>query len=445
MSKQMKLAAYLIGTGMHVASWRHPDAKPGASIDARYYQELANIAEQGRFDMVFLADSLAVNGDSHPNILNRFEPFILLAALAEATSSIGLGATASTSYTEPYNLARQVASIDMLSGGRAGWNVVTTGDATGETGLNFSRTEHFSHRERYERAEEFVDVVKGLWDSWEDDAFVFDKKEAVFYDPDKLHELNHQGRHFQVKGPLNIARSRQGQPVIIQAGSSEAGQQLAARTAEVVFSHKDNLKAAKMFYRQLKSRLAQFGREQNELVVLHAVAPIIGATEEEARRKHAELQALVPPRVGLRFLSGYMGNVDFSKYSLDTPAKEIVFPEVNGIKSQFDEMKRIIEEEDLRVGDLYERFTNSARVDEFVGTPTQVADALERWFKEGAADGFMLQVPLLPSGLEDFINEVVPILQERGLFRKEYTGNTLRSHLGLKKPTNRFSTYQTLT
>ncbi|MCM2675780.1 LLM class flavin-dependent oxidoreductase [Alkalicoccobacillus plakortidis] len=435
--KQMKLAAYLIGTGMHVASWRHPTAQPSSSIDVSYYQHLAQLAEKGRFDIAFIADSLAINHDSHPNILNRFDPLILITAMATATTHIGLGATASTSYNEPYNLARQVASVDMLSKGRVGWNMVTTGDATGETGQNFSRHDHYTHRERYHRAEEFIDVVQGLWDSWEDDAFSYNKETGSFYDKEKVHELHYKGDFFQVKGPLNIARSDQGQPVIIQAGSSVDGQQLAARTAEVVFAHKDNIEGAKAFYRELKDRLNEFGRQQEDLLILHAIAPIIGDTEEEAIKKHQELQDLVPVDVGLRFLSGYMGNVDFSPYSNDTPASEVVFPEVNGIQSQFDEMKKIIETEQLTVGELYGRLTNSARKDEFVGTAEQVADAMERWITEEAADGFMLQIPLLPSGLEDFVGKVVPILQERGLVRTDYSGSNLREHLGLKKPINR--------
>ncbi|MDQ0206849.1 LLM class flavin-dependent oxidoreductase [Alkalicoccobacillus murimartini] len=437
--KQMKLAAYLIGTGMHVASWRHHSAQPNASIDVTYYQRLAQLAEKGRFDLAFIADSLAINHDSHPNILNRFDPLILITAMAGATSHIGLGATASTSYSEPYQLARQVASVDMISKGRIGWNVVTTGDATGETGQNFSRDVHFTHSERYQRAEEFIDVVQGLWDSWEDDAFTYDKEKGLFYDPEKVHKLHYQGDFFKVKGPLNIARSKQGQPVIIQAGSSEDGQRLAARTAEVVFAHKDNLQKAKEFYKELKDQLPAFGRKQDDLQILHAIAPIIGDTEEEAIAKHQELQDLVPTDVGLRFLSGYMGNIDFQAYSYDTPASEIDFPKVNGIQSQFDEMKKIIDTEGLTVGELYARLTNSARIDEFVGTAQQVADAMERWLEEEAADGFMLQVPLLPSGLEDFVEKVVPILQKKGLVRTEYNGTTLRDHLGLVKPENRFT------
>jgi FMN-dependent oxidoreductase (nitrilotriacetate monooxygenase family) len=437
--RQIKLAAYLIGTGMHVASWRHPSASPNASIDVKALQKLAQIAEKGKFDIAFIADSLAINHESHPQIINRFDPVVLITALAAATEKIGIGATASTTYSEPYTLARQFASVDHISEGRAAWNVVTTADATGQTALNFSREQHWEHDHRYERAEEFVDVVKGLWDSWEDDAFTYNKDTGEFYHPDKVHELHYKGKYFSVKGPLNIARSKQGQPVIIQAGASIPGQRLAARTAEVVFTHWDNIEESKRFYQKLKSQLHDFGRSEDELHILHGISPIVGETEKIAQEKYKELQQLIDPYESLKFVSGYMGNVDFSNYSLDTPAKEVEFPKVNSIQSQFNEMKKIIEEEDLKVGDLYTRFFGAARRDGFIGTPTQVADEMEKWFKEKATDGFMIQFPLLPRDLEDFVELVVPILQERGLFRSDYEGATLRDHLGLKKPENQFT------
>ncbi|MED4635907.1 LLM class flavin-dependent oxidoreductase [Peribacillus frigoritolerans] len=437
--RQMKLAAYLIGTGMHVASWRHPASNPNASIDVKALQRLSKIAEKGKFDLAFVADSLAINHESHPQILNRFDPIVLITALAADTEKIGIGATASTTYSEPYVLARQFASVDHISGGRVGWNVVTTADATGETALNFSRDKHLAHDHRYERAEEFIDVVQGLWDSWEDDAFVHNKETGQFFDHDKVHELRYKGNYFSVKGPLNIARSAQGQPVIIQAGASIPGQRLAARTAEVVFTHWDNIEESKRYYQELKTSLLDFGRSVEELHIFHGISPIIGETEEIAIQKYNKLQSLVDPYESLKFVSGYMGNVDFSKYSLDTPAKDVEFPLVNSIQSNFNEMKKIIGEEDIKVGELYARFFSPARRDRFVGTPTQVADEMEVWFTENAADGFMLQFPLLPGDLEDFVEKVVPILQERGLFRLDYEGDTLRDHLGLKNPKNRFA------
>lgn len=437
--RKMKLSAYLIGTGMHVASWRHPKSKPNASIDPSAFIKFAQIAEKGKFDIAFIADSLAINKESHPQILNRFDPVVIITAMAAATEKIGIVGTASTTYNEPYILARQFASVDHISGGRAGWNMVTTSDATGETALNFSLEKHWEHDQRYRRAEEFIEVVKGLWDSWEDDAFLYDKESGQFFEPTKLHELHFKGEFFSVKGPLNIARSKQGQPVVVQAGSSEPGQRLEARTAEVVFAHRDDIGEAKRFYKELKSRLPEYGRDEDELLILHGISPIIGETEEIAFQKFNELQKLIEPYESLKFVSGYMGNVDFSKYPLNTPAKEVQFPRVNSIQSQFFEMKKIIDEEDLTVGELYTRFFGAARKDGFIGTPEQVADEMEKWFTEKAADGFMIQFPLLPYDLEVFVNLVVPILQKRALFRLEYDGNTLRENLGLKKPVNQFT------
>src|SRR5699024_2988487 len=373
-NREMKLAAYLIGSGMHVSSWRHPLANPAASIDVQALQEQAQIAEQGKFDFAFIADSLAINHESHPQILNRFDPIILISALAAATEKIGIGATASTTYSEPYVLARQFASVDHISGGRAGWNVVTTADATGETAKNFSLEKHWEHDHRYEKAEEFVDIVNGLWDSWEDDAFLYNKKSGAFYDKEKVHEVKFKGEYFSVKGPLNIARSKQGRPVIIQAGASEPGQRLAARTAEAVFTHWDNIEESKSYYKKLKDQLKDFNRQEDELLIFHAISPIVAKTEEAAIKKYEELDDLIDPYESLKFVSGYMGNVDFSQYSLDTLARDVTFPEVNSIQSNFKEMKKIIEEEDLKVGDLYKRFFGPARKDAFIGTPTQIAD-----------------------------------------------------------------------
>ncbi|MCS1384658.1 LLM class flavin-dependent oxidoreductase [Lysinibacillus sphaericus] len=438
-NKHLKLALYLIGAGMHVAAWKHPLAQVDASIDIKALQKVAKLAEKGKFDMAFVADSLAINHESHPHILNRFDPLIQITALAAATSKIGLGATASTTYSEPYVLARQLMSIDHISNGRVAWNLVTTADATGQTALNFSRDQHWEHDHRYERAEEFIDVVQSLWDSWEDDAFIYDRENNIFYDQEKVHETAFKGKYLSVKGPLNIARSIQGQPVIVEAGASKPGQKLAARTAEVVFVHWDDIEKAKAHYRTLKAQLASFGRTEEELLVLQGISPIVADTEEEAIRQYNELQSLIDPYESLKFVSGYMGNVDFSKYSLDMPAIEVEFPAVNSIQSHFDEHLEIIKKENLKVGELYARLFGPARRDAFVGTAVQIADEMERWLKEGAADGFMLQFPLLPRDLENFVEKVVPILQERGIYREDYTGTTLREHLGLKKPQNRFT------
>lgn len=437
--RKIKFSLYLIGAGMHVGAWRHPDAKPDASNDIQHLQKMAQIAERGKFDIAFVADSLAINHESHPHILNRFDPIVQITALAAVTEKIGLGATASTTYSEPYVLGRQLLSVDHISNGRVAWNLVTTADATGQTALNFSRREHIEHDQRYELAEEFADVIKGLWDSWEDDAFLYDKEAGTFYDKNKVHEVNYVGKHFQIKGPLNIARSKQGYPVIVVAGASKPGQQLSARVADAVFVHWDTIERSKEHYANLKALVKQFGRKEEELVVFHGISPIVADTEEEAVRRFNELQNLLDPYEALKFVSGYMGNVDFSNYSLDTPAIEVDYPTVNSIQSNFNELLEIIERENLKVGELYSRLFQPAKRDNFVGTPEQVANEIERWFVEKAADGFMLQFPLLPRDLEEFVDKVVPILQERGIFREDYEGSTLREHLGIEKPTNRFA------
>ncbi|MBM7608563.1 FMN-dependent oxidoreductase (nitrilotriacetate monooxygenase family) [Lysinibacillus composti] len=437
--REIKLSLYLIGAGMHVAAWRHPEGQADASIDIKALQKAAQIAEKGKFDIAFVADSLAINHESHPHILNRFDPLIQITALAAATEKIGLGATASTTYSEPYVLARQLMSVDHISNGRVAWNLVTTADATGQTALNFSRDKHVEHDKRYERAEEFADVIQALWNSWEDDAFLYDKEKGIFYDQEKVHEANYKGEHFSIKGPLNIARSPQGHPVIVVAGASKPGQKLSTRVANAVFVHWDSIETAKEHYRSVKTQLAQHGRDENELVVFHGISPVVADTEEEAIQRFNELQNLLDPYKALKFVSGYMGNVDFSKYSLDTPAIEVEYPKVNSIQSNFNELMEIIKRENLKVGDLYSRLFNVGKRDAFVGSAEQVADEMERWFKEKACDGFMLQFPLLPRDLEAFVEKVVPILQERGIYRKDYTGNTLRDHLGLEKRVNQFA------
>ena len=437
--REIKFSLYLIGAGMHVAAWRHPESKPNASIDIKHLQRMAQIAERGKFDIAFVADSLAINKESHPHILNRYDPLIQITALAAATEKIGLGATASTTYSEPYVLARQLLSVDHVSGGRAAWNLVTTADASGQTADNFGREQHLEHDKRYERAEEFADVMKGLWDSWEDDAFVYDKEGGQFFDESKMHELNYKGEHFNVRGPLNIARSEQGYPVVVVAGASKPGQRLAARVADAVFVHWDSFERAQDHYKLLKDQMKEFGRSEDELVVFHGISPIVADTEEEAIRRYDELQGLLDPYEALKFVSGYMGNVDFSKYSLDTPAVEVEFPPVNSIQSNFEELYEIIVRENLKVGELYARLFHPARRDGFIGTPEQVANEIERWHVEKATDGFMLQFRLLPRDIEEFVDKVVPILQERGLYRKDYTGTTLREHLGLPKPVSRYA------
>ncbi|XID92719.1 LLM class flavin-dependent oxidoreductase [Paenibacillaceae bacterium WGS1546] len=438
-NRQIKLSAYLVGTGMHVASWRLPQARNDASHDIDYYADLVRIAERGKFDIAFLADSLAINEQSHPNILNRFEPITLIAALAGASSKIGLVATASTSYIEPFNLARLFMSADHISKGRVGWNIVTTRDLSGNTARNFGAEEHLDHAYRYERAEEFLEVVRGLWDSWEDDAFVQNKDSGQFFDRTKLHRIAHKGKFFSVEGPLNIGRSPQGHPVLVQAGNSEAGQSFSARVGEVIFSIKINLEDAQSFYRSYKRKVAEAGRNPDDVYVLQGISPIIGRTDEEAREKQKRLEALITEETGIAFLADYFKGVDFAGRTLDSRASELGLGRLDETKSDYLKHRLVIEREDPTLREVYSLLTGSFSGDGFVGTPATIADTLERWFTERAADGFMLMAPSLPDGLEDFVDQVVPILQRRGLFRKEYEGDTLREHIGLPIPANRFA------
>jgi alkanesulfonate monooxygenase len=439
---QLRLGAFLPATGHHVAAWRHPNARADGGLSFQHYRELAQTAERGKFDMVFLADGLAVRDRDRGNdALSRtavvhFEPLTLLSALSTVTQRIGLTATVSTTYNEPFHLARKFASLDHLSGGRAGWNLVTS--ATEAEALNFSREKHMEHTLRYERAKEFVDVVKALWDSWEDDAFLWDKESGVYFHPDKLHIPNHKGEHFSVRGPLNVARPLQGYPVIIQAGSSEDGQHLAAQTAEVIFTAQQTLEEAQAFYAGVKGRLAQFGRSPEHLKIMPGVFPVIGKTEQEARDKYEQLQELIDPQVGLGLLSGLVGGVDLSGYPLDGPLPNL--PETNLHKSRLKLLTDLAQRESLTIRDLYLAIAGARGHRTILGTPEQIADQLEDWFVNGGADGFNIMPPYLPDGLNEFVDLVVPELQRRGLFRTEYEGHTLRENLGLPRPANKFST-----
>ncbi|MHB0766140.1 LLM class flavin-dependent oxidoreductase [Stutzerimonas sp. NM35] len=439
--RQLSLNAFLMATGHHIAAWRHPDVPTGAEVDFKEYLKVARLAEAAKFDAVFVADGVAVNFGSGSleaaarNARASFlEPFTLLSALAAVTERIGLIGTVSTSFNEPYHLARKFASLDWISKGRAGWNQVTSN--TLAEAQNFNRDEHLEHALRYERAGEFLDVVKGLWDSWEDDAFVHDKASGQFFAPAKLHPLNHQGKHFQVKGPLNVARSPQGYPVLVQAGSSEAGKEIAARTAEAIFTAHQSLESAQAFYADVKARLAKYGRRPEELKILPGILAIVGRTEEEAQAKYQQLQELIHPQVGLSLLSGMIG-ADLSGYDLDGPVPQDL-PETNGGKSRQALLLDVAERENLSIRELYLRIAGARGHWTVVGTPTQIADQIQLWFENGAADGFNVMPPWLPGGLEDFIELVVPELRRRGLFRSEYAGTTLREHFGLARPDNQY-------
>jgi N-acetyl-S-(2-succino)cysteine monooxygenase len=439
---QFKLGAFLMNTGHHVAAWRHPDADADGGLDFTHYKRLAQTAERAKFDMAFLADGVAVRRDHNLESLSRsgqlvhFEPLTLLSALSAVTEHIGLVATASTTYNEPYHIARKFASLDYLSGGRAGWNVVTS--ASEAEAKNFNRDKHMEHALRYERAREFLQVVTGLWDSWDDDAFIRDKETGLYFEPAKLHVLNHKGKHFSVKGPLNVARPPQGYPVIVQAGASEDGQDFAAQTAEVIFTAQQTLEEAQAFYAGIKGRLAKYGRSPDHLKIMPGVFPVIGHTEKEAKEKYNQLQNLIHPSVGLALLSGNIGGFDLTSYPLDGPLPEL--PETNLNKSRQKLVTDLARRENLTIRQLYQAIAGARGHWTIWGTPEQIADRLEEWFVNDAADGFNLMPPYLPGGLDDFVDLVLPILRQRGLFRTEYEGRTLRENLGLSRPVNQFST-----
>jgi FMN-dependent oxidoreductase (nitrilotriacetate monooxygenase family) len=436
---QMKLGAFLMSSGHHLAAWRHPRAWAGSGLDFQHFKRLAQTAQRGKFDAVFFADNLALMG---PPELSKyttggdvFDPLVLLAGLATVTEHIGLISTVSTSYNEPYSLARKFASFDHLSAGRAGWNLVTS--ATDLEAQNFGRGQHFEHADRYQRAEEFIDVVTGLWDSYDDDAFVRDKASGIFFDPKKIHVLGHEGEHYQVRGPLNIPRSPQGYPVLVQAGSSEPGKALAARTAEVVFTAQQTLASAQAFYADVKGRLARYGRTVDQLKIMPGISPVIGLTQSEAEDKYAQLQDLVEPDVGLGLLAGMAGGFDLSGYDLDGPLPPL--PASNAMQSRQALFIELARSENLTIRQLYLKIAGARGHNTVIGTPLHIADTLEQWFTQGAADGFNIMPPFLPEGLDQFVDLVVPELQRRGLFRTEYSGRTLRDNLGLQRPHSRYA------
>jgi N-acetyl-S-(2-succino)cysteine monooxygenase len=422
----------------------HPSSQIDAGTNFHHYVQIAQIAERGKFDVMFLADALAVR-DGRTEALSRwpqymafFEPITLLSAIAPLTTHLGLAATATTSYNEPYNVARKFASLDHISGGRAGWNVVTSSNYS--EAFNFGREGHFEHGERYDRAAEFTEVVKGLWDSWDDDAFVRDRKSGRYWMPDKLHVLNHKGEHFSVRGPLNVARPPQGHPVIFQAGSSEVGKELAARFAEAVFTPQHTLEGAQAFYQDLKGRMAKYGRSPEHLKVLPGLNPVVGRTEAEAQEKHAFLQSLIHPAVGLELLSNALGGFDLAGYDLDGPLPEAVDTwKPQGGTTSFRNVLGWARNEKLTIRQLYQRYAGARGQRTLIGTAKQVADHMQDWFLNHGVDGFLIQAAYLPGGLDDFVELVVPELQARELFRTEYEGTTLRANFGLPRPASRYA------
>jgi FMN-dependent oxidoreductase (nitrilotriacetate monooxygenase family) len=437
--RQIKLGLSMRQLGYHAGGWRHPGVPAGGAMDIQYYTRVAQSAERGKFDMVFLADGVALRQrDEPPGSLSRsnqnveLEPLTLLSALAMVTKHIGLVATASTTYNEPYHIARKFASLDHISRGRAGWNIVTSWSEA--EARNFNREAHLEYDVRYERAAEFVDVVTGLWDSWEAGAFVHDKASGLFYEPAKMHVLNHRGKHFSVRGPLTVARCPQGRPVLVQAGASDQGQEIAAASADVVFTAQLALADAVAYYASVKSRLARYGRAEDDLKILPGILPIVGRTEAEAKAKHQQLQDLIHPLVGLAHIFGPMG--DLSEYPIDGPVPEPKDPE---LRSRAKLMLDLARRENLTIRRLYLAMSSGRGHRMVIGTPTQIADELEEWTEARAADGFNIIPSHLPAGIDDFVELVVPELRRRGLFRHEYEGATLRENLGLPVPPNRYT------
>jgi FMN-dependent oxidoreductase (nitrilotriacetate monooxygenase family) len=425
--RQMHLGLFLLGTGSHVAGWRMPGAVTSFQ-DIHAIQQMAATAERGCFDLIFMGDNLYADPGAHPSYTLRLEPLTMLAALAMTTTHIGLGATVATTYSDPWTVARAFASLDHISGGRAAWNAVTGSSA--QAGPNFGRI-HPNHAERYAVASEFVDVVRGLWDCWEDDALVADRASGLYLDPAKQHKLSHEGVHFSVQGPLNIGRTPQGRPVILQAGGSEAGLDLAARTADVVFAVVQDFEEARAQYHALKSRLAAHGRRPEEVSVLPGVMPVVGRTEREALDKLAQLQGFISPGNALQLLQDRLG-IDLTGQDMDAPLRDL--PLHDGGHGFARTLLNKARRDNLTLRDVYNLLGAARGHWVLCGAAEQVADTLQHWFEGGAADGFNVMPSHFPGGMEDFVDLVVPILQARGLFRTRYEGRTLRDLLGLERP-----------
>nr|WP_078871946.1 LLM class flavin-dependent oxidoreductase [Streptomyces sp. NRRL S-337] len=434
-TRKLHLNAFLSSVGHHESAWRLPESDPVADTDIAYYKHLARVAERGKLDSLFLADHPGLWGDISRRPSAALEPTLLLTVMAGVTEHIGLVATASTTYNEPYNLARRFASLDHISGGRAGWNIVTT--ATLHAARNFGLDDLPQHQDRYARADEFVEVSRKLWDSWEDDAILADKEAGVWGDNSRLHPPAHEGTYYKVAGALNVPRSPQGHPLLVQAGSSEDGRDFAARHADAVFTVQQTLDEAQAFYADLKKRAARFGRDPETVKILPGIVPSIGATQAEAEELDARLERLIKPEHAIRQLANIL-QVSPEELPLDEelPATLTVERHIEGGQGRYALIVGMARREGLTVRQLIGRLGAGRGHRSFAGTPDQVADAIQHWFENDAADGFNIMPPVLPSGLESFVDHVVPVLQERGLFRTEYTGQTLRDHYGVARPVN---------
>lgn len=438
-TRKMKLGLFIRPGGHHIACWRHPRAQADAGVNFPHFVEMAQIAERGLFDMLFSADNHTVWTVSE-SAIDRvhysawMEPYTLLSALSGYTKNIGLVCTASTSFEQPYTVARKFATLDLISGGRSGWNVVTSGNET--EAQNFSKEPHLPKAERYKRGREFVEVVRGLWDSWDEDAFIRNKETGIFIDRSKMHELNHHGAFYDVRGPLNVARSPQGQPVVVQAGASDDGRQLAAETAEVVFSASDSVEHAREYYADVKGRMVRHGRAPDDLKVLPGLLVVVAPTREEAQAKFQTLQDLLHPELGLALMSRRLG-YDLTGYPLDEPLPPL--PENKVVGSRSDMIKGWSGKGAPTLRELYQRFASSRGHSSIVGTPADVADFMENWVATDACDGFNVLPPYFNGGLVDFVDLVVPELQRRGIYRTAYEGTTLRQNMGLPVPTSRYA------
>ena len=438
---QLHLGMSIRGLGYHPAAWRHPDVPADGTLRFEHYARSAQLAEHGKCDLIFFADGIGVRERDIPRgslarsgyEIVEMEPLTLLPALAVVTKHIGLVTTASTTYNEPFNIARKFATLDLISNGRAGWNVVTSWSEA--EARNFNREQHVDYNTRYARAAEFVEVVKGLWDSWEEDAFRFDKQSGSFFDEGKMHVLDHKGKFFAVRGPLNVARPPQGHPVIVQAGASEHGRELAAATADLVYAVHPTREAARAFYADVKGRLGRYGRDEDDLKILPALRPVVGRSAAEAQAKFNQLQELLHPLVGLARLNHTFG--DLSGYPLDgpVPLDKLGPAELRSISAQLLER---VKHQNPTIRELYGEVAGRGGFC-VIGTAADIADVMQDWFAHEACDGFNITPTHLPGGCEDFVEMVTPELQRRGLFRTEYEGTTLRENLGLKRPVNRYA------
>lgn len=429
---QLHLGAFIYFTGHHHFGWRHPASGAERMFDYSFYRNVAKTAERGKFDMMFLADLLYVTGADR-SAGGMLDPLTIMSALAVDTTKLGLTATVSTTYNEPYNTARKFATLDHISNGRAGWNIVTS--QLDIEAHNYGRGEHPPHGTRYEMAKEFTEVVTRLWDSWEDDSLIIDREQSRFADPDKIKQIEYTGTWYSTKGTLNVPRPPQGYPVLIQAGSSEPGKQFAASFGEVIFTAQQSLEAAKAFYESVNGKLIEHGRAKGSLKIMPGLSPIIAATAEEAEQKYRELQALIPPESIIAMLSGLL-NVDLSEYPIEGQLPDIPDPveASNGMKSRIQLIMDMARKDQLSILELGRRLIGARGHLQFVGSYEGLVDLMEQWFEEYGCDGFNIMPPVLPGDLTEFVDHVIPLLQERGLFRKEYRGDTLREHLGLERP-----------